>query len=507
MNLSTLLKVHANKQPDHEALVSPSERVSYREWDERVNRMANGLRNLGFKEGDKLIIHLPNVPEFLYLYMAAIRLKGLAIPINAKLTQKEIQYIVDHSEAEFFATHELLFEASKGLADENDLTFIKTGEAAGKWLSVNQLLSENSTAIDCDATENDEVSILYTSGTTGDPKGVVFTHRSILTVSTMISIEMTMNEHSRVLHMMPLSHSAPLHLFMGAALYTGATHVLAPTFTPDLLLQMVSQEKVTHFFGAPVAYLLSAKQPNINEFDLSSMEYWVYGGAPLGQNEVKFVKEKFKTENLWCVYGLKEAGPSGTLLKADEHTEKSGSIGRRAALNTEIRLVDEQGQDVAQGEPGEIILRGEGNMKEYYKAPEKTAETLKDGWLYTGDIAVQDEDGYYWVIDRKKDVIISGGVNIFPTEVEQELVQHPSIEDVAIVGIPHTEWGETAKAFVVLNEPVDDLESSCKAFLDGRVADYKIPKLFAEVEALPRNATGKLLRNQLRDSAEEMTSN
>src|SRR5690606_27358100 len=199
---------------------------------------------------------------------------------------------------------------------------------------------------------------------------------------------------SRILHMMPLSHSAPLHLFMAAGIYVGAAHVAVPTFTPDLLLKTVEEERITHFFGAPIAYLASAKHPNIKEFDLSSMEYWVYGGAPLAAKEVEFLKEVFTTGKLIGVYGLTAAGPNGTLLQHEEHAEKAGSIGRRAALQCEIRLVDDNGNDVATGEVGEIILRGEGNMKGYYKDPEKTAETVKDGWVYTGDLARPDEDGY-----------------------------------------------------------------------------------------------------------------
>ncbi|GAA0468550.1 long-chain-fatty-acid--CoA ligase [Alkalibacillus silvisoli] len=502
MNISELLAYQSRKYPDHEALVSPHVRISYQEWDEQVNRIANRLKELGFKEGNKLVVHMPNVPEFMSLYVAVLRIKGIVIPINAKLAQREIQYILDHSEAQFLVTHELLFEQSQNLAEDKHLTLIKTGEAEGDWLSFDTLLKGEATPVECDAKEGDDASILYTSGTTGDPKGVLFTHRNILTVATMICIEMPMSKDSRVLHMMPLSHSAPLHLFMVAGLYVGATHVLAPTFTPDLLLQMVSKERVTHFFGAPVAYLMTAKHPEIEEYDLSSMEYWVYGGAPLGTNEVKLVKDKFNTNKLVCVYGLTEAGPNGTLLQSEEHAEKSGSIGRRAALNCEIRLVDDEGKDVAQGEPGEIIILGEGTMKEYYRAPEKTKESIKDGWLYTGDIARQDEDGYYWVIDRKKDVIISGGANIYPTEVEKVLMQHPAVEDIAIVGVPHKEWGESAKAFVVVNDDVADLESTLKAFLENKIASYKIPRFYERLEALPRNATGKLLRNQLRESQE-----
>ncbi|WP_164668129.1 class I adenylate-forming enzyme family protein [Virgibacillus doumboii] len=499
MNISNLLMYQSRKYPDHEAIVTPQERITFNEWDMAVNQLGGNLLKAGVQKGDKFIIHMPNTKEFLYLYLAAIRIGAIAIPINAKLTESEIHYIIDHSDARFFATHELLFDQVKNVSANNQLACFKTGEEKENWKSLNNLLTGDGTSIELNATEDDEVSILYTSGTTGNPKGVVFTHRSILTVATMICIEMTMKKESRILHMMPLSHSAPLHLFMAAGLYVGATHVLAPTFTPDLLLNMVEKEKVTHFFGAPVAYLMTAKQPAIENTDLSSMKYWVYGGAPLGKQEVEFVKGRFATDNLYCVYGLTEAGPNGTLLTPEEHKTKAGSVGSRAALNCEIRLVDEHGNDVKTGDPGEIILRGEGNMKGYYKDQVKTDETLKDGWLYTGDIAKQDEDGYYWVIDRKKDIIISGGVNIYPNEVEKVLMGHPAVDDVAIVGIPHPDWGETAKAFVVLNKPVDDMENTFHTFLKEKVASYKIPKLYEKLDALPRNMTGKLLKNKLRE--------
>lgn len=498
MNLPNLLAHQARKFPDKEGIVTPTERITYKQWDRSVNKLANSMLKLGIGRGDKVVLHMPNTKEFLITYFAVQRIGAIIVPINARLVGREVEYILEHSDAKMFLTHELLFGQVADLA-ANELLLVKTGEAEGNWLSWEQLLEEGEEEeIACPLTEDDEASILYTSGTTGDPKGVLFTYRSILTVATMICIEMNVKPESRILHMMPLSHSAPLHLFMAAGIYVGAAHVAVPTFTPDLLLKTVEEERITHFFGAPIAYLASAKHPNIKEFDLSSMEYWVYGGAPLAAKEVEFLKEVFTTGKLIGVYGLTEAGPNGTLLQHEEHAEKAGSIGRRAALQCEIRLVDDNGNDVATGEVGEIILRGEGNMKGYYKDPEKTAETVKDGWVYTGDLARQDEDGYYWIVERKKDVIISGGVNVYPKEIEDVLIQHPNVADVAVVGVPHPDWGETVKAFIVLKEEMADVDAECRAFLQGKVADYKIPRLYEVMDALPRNATGKLLKNQLR---------
>ncbi|SET06288.1 feruloyl-CoA synthase [Oceanobacillus limi] len=500
MNIPNLLATHARKYPNQEALVTPTERLTYFEWNRAVNKLANSFHQFGVQQGDKVVLHMPNTKEFMITYFAVQRLGALIVPINAKLVEQEVSYILNHSDAKVFLTHELLFKQVEALSETKDLIFIKTGERIGEWLSFENLLADGSEKeVPCSLEENDEASILYTSGTTGAPKGVVFTYRNILTVARMICIEMTLKPESKVLHMMPLSHSAPLHLFMVAGTYVGATHVLVPTFTPELLLETVAKEKTTHFFGAPIAYLASCKHPKINDYDLSSMNYWVYGGAPLSQQEVNVVQSKFQTDRLICVYGLTEAGPNGTLLGFDEHQTKAGSIGSRAALDCEIRVVDENGADVKPGEIGEIILRGEGNMKGYYKDPEQTAAVLRGDWLYTGDMAMQDEDGYFWVIDRKKDMIISGGVNIYPKEIENLLITHPNIADVAVVGVPHSDWGETVKAFVVKEGEVDNLADSCKEFLESKLADYKIPKLYEELEALPRNATGKLLKNQLRE--------
>lgn len=502
MNVSELLARNARKYPLQEAVIDGAVRLTYQQLDQTVTCLAHQLLSLGVEKGDKVVLYSLNCKEFLYVYFAVLRVGGVIVPINARLTANEIDYILDHSDAKLMVAHEALFEAVKELPTRHQMTWVKTGEAVDTWLSLDQLIRDgNTTPIECELTEDDEATILYTSGTTGKPKGVLFTYRSLLTVATMICIEMKVESASRFLHMMPLSHSAPLHLFLLAGTYVGATHVVCPTFTPDLLLQLASRERITHFFGAPIAYLLTANHPEIDQYDLSSIQYWLYGGAPLGQQEVKFVKMKFKTSNLMCLYGLTEAGPNGTLLQPEEHDQKPGSVGKRAALNCELRIVDDQGQDVGTDEIGEILLAGEGTMKEYYKNPEETEKTLKDGWLYTGDMARRDEDGYIWIVDRKKDMIISGGQNIYPKEIEDTLRQHPAIVEVAVVGVPHPEWGETVKAVLVLREQAEEaaIAEECKRFLSDKLAAYKIPRFYQIMKELPRNATGKILKTQLRE--------
>ncbi|UOQ45567.1 long-chain-fatty-acid--CoA ligase [Halobacillus salinarum] len=497
MNSSQLLERNARKYPSREAVVSQKERLTYEQLDRLVNQFGSAVKEAGIQRGDKVALFVPNVTEFVVAYFAMQRLGAVVVPINVKLALPEVEHILKHSEAKALIAHQMVFHTVK-MTSFSGLK-IKTGPEAPGWMDFNALLnSGDPDPIFCGCTEDDESTILYTSGTTGDPKGVLFSYRNILTVASMICIEMEVKPESRILLMMPLSHSAPLHLFLMAGMMVGSTLVLTPAFTPELLINTVEEERTTHFFGAPVAYLATLTHPRLKEADLSSMKWWVYGGAPLSENEVRQVKQAFQTDQLVCVYGLTEAGPSGTLLLGDEHDQKAGSIGKRGAQGTEIRLVDDNGEDVPQGEIGEIVLRGEGNMLGYYRNEAATNAVYLGEWLKTGDLAKQDEEGYFFIVDRKKDVIITGGVNVYPKEIEEALLQF-GIKEAAVIGVPHPEWGETVKAIFAADGKVE--ESELRAFLEERLAKFKVPRMYEQVDALPRNASGKILKQPLREGS------
>ncbi|MGE7942998.1 class I adenylate-forming enzyme family protein [Lysinibacillus xylanilyticus] len=495
MNSSNLLARNARKYPLSEAVVCQGRRVTYRDLDEQVTRFSHALLERGVRQGDKVIIFMPNVVEFVVSYFAIQRIGAIVVPVNAKFTLQEVEYVAQHSDAKAILVHEAIFAAVENITVVP--LKIKTGQEHAGWLNYETLLQHASIqTIDCQLNEDDVSTILYTSGTTGKPKGVLFSYRNILTVAQMIAVEMEVKPESRILLMMPLTHSAPLHLFLMAGVFVGSTNVLTPTFTPDLFIDSIEQERTTHFFGAPVAYLLTAQLPRLQTTDLSSMKWWAYGGAPLSQNEVRHLQKVFRTENLTCVYGLTEAGPNGSILFGEEHATKAGSVGRRAPLGAELRIINDNGEDVGVGEVGEIVLFGEGNMLGYYKDDTATKAAFIDGWLKTGDLARLDEDGYIWIVDRKKDVIFSGGVNVYPKEIEDSMLSYDGIFEVAVIGVPHPQWGETVKAFYASKKAI--AENDLINYLEERLAKYKIPRLFEHMEALPRNAAGKILKQSLK---------
>ena len=495
MNSSNLLARNARKYPMSEAVVCQGRRVTYRDLDEQVTRLSHALLEQGVRQGDKVIIFMPNVVEFVVSYFAIQRIGAIVVPVNAKFTLQEVEYVAQHADAKAILVHEAIFAAV-----ENIMVIplkIKTGQEQAGWLNYETLIQHaSSQTIDCQLNEDDVSTILYTSGTTGKPKGVLFSYRNILTVAQMIAVEMEVKPESRILLMMPLTHSAPLHLFLMAGVLVGSTNVLTPTFTPDLFIDSMEQERTTHFFGAPVAYLLTAQLPRLQTADLSSMKWWAYGGAPLSQNEIRSIQKAFRTDNVTCVYGLTEAGPNGSIMFGEEHATKAGSVGRRAPLGAELRIINDNGEDVSVGEVGEIVLSGEGNMLGYYKDDVATKAAFIDGWLKTGDLARLDEDGFIWIVDREKDVILSGGVNIYPKEIEDSMLSYKGIFEVAVIGVPHPEWGETVKAVYAAKMEID--EDELKAYLEEHLAKYKIPRIFERVEALPRNASGKILKQSLK---------
>lgn len=341
----------------------------------------------------------------------------------------------------------------------------------------------------------DVCEILFTSGTTGTPKGVVFSHERILAIASAVSVNFSLSHNDSMLTLMPLSHSAPLNTFFMSGLYCGASHVIGD-FTPKGFLNWIQQEKTTFSFAAPVAYLLAAKDPDLASYDLSTMRVFAYGGGPLALASYHHVKKAFRNENFYQVYGLTEAGPNGILLYPEEHLEKAGSIGKNPTVNMEIRVVRPDGTDTAPNEYGEILLTGDSLMLGYDNNPAETNTVLKGGWLYTGDIAYRDEDGYFYIVDRKKDVIISGGVNIYPREIEEVLAKHDAVLESCVVGVPHEEWGETVKAVVVLKGQVS--EEELRAFTAEHLAEFKCPRIYSFVDELPRNASGKILKQQVK---------
>jgi acyl-CoA synthetase (AMP-forming)/AMP-acid ligase II len=278
VNISELLARNTRKFPATEAIIEGETAFSYAELDDSVNRLASSLARLGIQTGDKVILYMPNTKEFVISYFTVLRLGAIVVPINARLTAEEVKYIIHHSEAKALIAHDWVYKALQSLVADNDILWIKTGDEQDRWLSFAKLVEKGtSKSIVCTLDEDEKATILDTSGTTGRPKGVLFTYRNILTVAVMMALETKMDRKSRILHMMPLSHSAPLHLFFIAGTYVGATHVLSPTFSPETLLELTDKHQITHFFGAPVAYLLTAKHPHIHHYDLTSVKYWVYG--------------------------------------------------------------------------------------------------------------------------------------------------------------------------------------------------------------------------------------
>lgn len=493
MTVFQMLARNARKYPAQLAISDDQQELSWAQLAAQVEQLAAWLQQeYGVRPGDRVALVIPNSIAFVVGFFAIQRLDAIAVPVNVRLTTPELEYILGNAESELVLTSKMTDAALKPLVEQG---------LAALWLD-DLSVSANAATDELQEPAADAPSpciLLYTSGTTGRPKGVLFQQSAIHSVATMIALEMAMTPQSKLLHLMPFTHSAPLNLFLLAGTLVGASHVVAPTFSPDLLLDLVPRHQITHFFGAPVAYLLTAQQPAIETTDLSSVSHWIYGGAAMSAEHTKLVQKAFRSEQFYCVYGLTEAGPSGTLLLPHEHATKAGSVGRRAAFNTEVRLRTETGTEPGIGEPGEVEIAGDGMMQCYWQNVAATAETFTaDGWLKTGDVAVRDEDGFYWIKDRKKDIIIAGGVNIYPREIEDALSEHPAVLEAAVIGVPHKDWGESVKVFVVLREKLEDAQQTLAQFLQQRLADYKLPRFYEIIDELPRNSNGKVLKHQLR---------
>lgn len=507
MNIGSLLTQNARKFPELLAIECEGRTYTYRQFNEEVNRLAQGLLQLGLKKGEKLALMMKNSDHFVFTFFAAAKLGAVAVPVNFRLQTSEVHYILEQSDASFVVCDKEFDNLIANAKDGTDVRVVITVgeiEVEGFYL-YEAVLSENNSEPEVEVNEKDDLEILYTSGTTGRPKGALFNHQQIFNVGISVVINMGIRQHERILHLAPLFHSAQLNLFLISGVALGATHIIHRDFHPVKTLQAIQEHKITHLFAVPAMYNFLFQVPNSDNYDLTSILRVGYGAAPMAPEHVKKTMQLFKTDQVFNLCGLTEAGPGGILLDPEGHKNHLGKGGKPIFL-TETRVVNEEGKDVLPGVVGEFIIKSPMVMKEYYKKPEETKNTLKDGWLYTGDLATIDEEGYITLVDRKKDMIISGGENVYSVEVEAVLYEHPSVLEAAIIGLPDEVWGEAVCAVIVPKEGMTIDEQELKNFCREKLAGYKIPRRIFIEGQLPRNASGKILKYQLRQQMNQINA-
>jgi acyl-CoA synthetase (AMP-forming)/AMP-acid ligase II len=506
LNLGQNFKVLARKFPERVAFKDACKTYTYGEYNKRVNRLANGLLKLGLKKGDKISCVMDNQIEIVDLYLATAKTGIVLNPVNFRLSSKEIEYIVGHCDSKaIFIQQDFLNEIEpirKNLPKVEHFFCTSESEIKG-YLRYNDLLSDSSESEPVSTVEPEDVwVILYTSGTTGKPKGVVRTHESYTAFYLINAIDFDYKEDDICLTVMPLCHVNST-FFSFAFTYIGATVYLlsARKFDPVKIFELIDKEKITFISLIPTHYnlMLSVSEDVRKRYNLSSIRKLLCSSAPVRRKTKLGIMELFPGVRLYEGYGSTEAGIV-TVLKPDEQLNKLGSIGRESLGTDFVKLLDENGNEVPVGEVGEIFSRGPMLFKEYYKMPEKTASAFKNGWFSAGDLGKKDEDGYFYIVDRKDNMIITGGEHVYPSEVEEVICQHPAVMDCAVIGVPDEKWGEAVKAVVILKENAKATQEEIIDFCRSKLASFKRPKTvdFIKPEEMPRTPTGKILHRLLR---------
>src|SRR5215216_2463162 len=498
--LGEMLARVARKYPEKLALVFEETRLSFADLDDRVNRLANALSDSGVGKGEKVAVLSYNSHRVVEAYFACHKLGAVVVPVNFRMVEEEVRYILSDSGA-----HTLLFGEGFGGMAENikgdgtvSLAVDMDGGAGGFAEDYEQLISSGDPGeppVEVD--DDDDVFIMYTSGTTGFPKGAVRTHKNLWMNTANWIMEMQVTGDSVWLSGLPLFHIGGVNGVL-PFFYVGGTNVITPSggFDPEEMLDLMEREHVTHCYFVPTQWA-QFLETDLSGRNLGALRKAMWGASVAPASVLEGMVEAFPGIEIVNAFGQTEMSSNTTFLKGEDATRKMGSAGL-PALNVEIRVVDDMDNDVPRGEVGEVVYRGPTVFKGYHDNPEATAEAMRNGWFHSGDLVRQDEEGYVFVVDRKKDMFVSGGENIYPAEVERVVSEMSGVAEVAVIGVPHEKWVETPKALVV-SEPGADLTKErvvehCKEHLAG----YKKPSYVAFVEELPRNAAGKVLRRELR---------
>jgi long-chain acyl-CoA synthetase len=490
MNLASVLTDSAERDPDHVALRLDDMEVSYGLLDEGSARLAAVLAGRGLKPGDRVGIMLPNVPYFGVCYYGVLRAGGVVVPMNVLLKRREVAFYLGDSGAELmFAWEGFADDANAGAQEAGaECIVVKPGEFEKLLAGVEPRREV------ADRAPDDTAVILYTSGTTGTPKGAELTHANLKTNCEITRDMFGIGGDVVTLGALPLFHSFGQTCGMNATLAAGGTLSLIPRFDPGKALEIIERDKVNLFQGVPTMYSALLHHEGHEKFDTATLELCVSGGSAMPVELMRSFEDAFGCKILEG-YGLSESSPVASFNRPDRE-RKPGSIGIPIE-GVEMKVVDDDGNEVPQGEVGEIVIRGHNVMKGYWNKPDETGDTLIDGWLHTGDIAKIDEDGYFFIVDRKKDLIIRGGYNVYPREIEEVLYEHPAVREAAVIGVKDDKLGEEVGAAVALKDGEEASAQELRDFVKEQVAAYKYPRRVWFVDDLPKGPTGKILKREI----------
>ncbi|MFC0524666.1 o-succinylbenzoate--CoA ligase [Pontibacillus salicampi] len=498
--IGSWITYHTEHTADKIALIDKEEVFTYESFNTRINQLANGLWQLGVRKGDRVSVLLFNRHELLEALFACAKMGAIFVPINYRLSVEEVEYITKDAGARVMIYEERTTPVINGLKGRvKDIThYVYVGEEPDvEDITYEHMLEQSSSmepGLEC---ENDAIHMMmYTSGTTGKPKGAMLTHGNTQWNAINILQALSLDKEDTTLTPAPLFHIGGMNVLTTPMFYLGGTVILQDVFQPSKTLSLIQAHQVTCMFLVPAMWMAIMHAPDIEEYDITSLQLNISGGAPCPLTVIEFFQQRHVP--FYEGFGLTETAPFVAILDKENAYRKNGSVGKNP-MHTAVRIVDELDREVGIKEVGELCVKGPNIFAGYWNMPIETRQVMKEGWFHTGDLAMKDEEGFMYIVDRKKDMIISGGENIYPIEVEQVLFTHPNVQEAAIVGVPDEKWGEVPKAFLVLKQKDQAVtREALQTFCAQKLANYKIPKHIEFLNALPRNATGKILKTQLR---------
>ncbi len=465
---------------------------TYFNFNNRANSLANFfVDQLKIKKGDRIAVYSKNNAEYVLIFIACIKTGAILVPLNFRLTPRELDILIHDAEPNLFIYESEYQKEVEKLETLPKISLKKKIEEITQFL-----LSPitNHQPLITNHQEEDPVMILYTAGTTGLSKGAIINHRMLFwnSINTALRLDLTTEDHTQ--SFAPFFHTGGWNVLFTPFLHHGASHTLLTKFDPDLILQLMEKERATILFGVPTMLQMMADSPLFKKVDLSSVRYAIVGGAPMPIPLINIWHEKgvFIRQG----YGLTEVGPNVFSLHQDDAIRKKGSIGF-SNFYLDVKIVDDNETELGTNEVGELWLKSPAVMPGYWRNSEETAKSITDGWFHTGDMVMKDDEGYFYVVDRKKNMFISGGENVYPAEIERFLLTHPAIKEAAIIGVPDEKWGEVGKAFIVFNEGKKISSNELQEYCKGKLAKYKMPKYFEIIQSIPKNDAGKTDKKKL----------